>query len=1299
MMTFIFSTRVRQPEEVAAAPDAPLCCVNPEYRKTHTLKWLAALLAAFFVFVMSTTTMAQTTAGRILGRVSDSSGATLPGVSVHLINEQTDATQVTTANNAGDYQFPQVPVGSYRLEFEQAGFKKSVQVGITLLVNQVLTVNMALQVGAVHEVVEVTSEVPLVDTTSTQLGTVVDDRSIVQLPLNARDMYQFIQLQPGVQTQARASAADPNGFLGGENAGAVSVNGGRGRANNFSVNGGDANDQFLNLPAVQPAPDSVQEFRVLTNTFDAEFGRNSGSVVNLVTKSGTNRFHGSAYEFVRNTILNTHNYFQQTNPPYHQNQFGSTFGGPIYKDHTFFFASYEGQRYRTPNALPLSPVPNAAQRVGNFSQNADGTTAAPFGGTLVSAFALNNRVGCPAAAGFPGGIPDGTAYSSLFPGNQIPLACADPVAVDLLQLVPNPNQANGFYSDTVFSAQRNDQVTLRLDHRISGTQSFTGYYYFQDNNDTNALASFSPASVPGFPVANKYRTQQVNLGHTWTISSSMVNEAHLVFMREAQLINDHPVHTTNVIDSCLPSLPGQPAVTTGSGGNCFSDPSNPKFGITPGLGPHEEGLPFIHIAGGLAFGNTTNDEPQVGNSFQVADNLTKIIGTHTLKFGGDFRRQQWQQTLYYAPSGNFGFSDSGPNAVGLTDGSGNSVAFPDYLLGFVNAYLESGGSPVRLRNTMIGIFAQDSWKIRPNLTLNYGLRWEYIPPLADSSERVSTFRPGVNQTKYPCQLSASEAASLGLSSTDCNLGSAGAAVFPTGIVYPGANGIPQGLTQTYYKSFAPRVGLAWSPSAREGAWRKIFGGPGASSIRAGYGIFYNPNEAYIFQQFSGATPFAGDTFITNTLLSTPFHDQFGNVFPNPYNGIFQPKAGQPQDFYSFEPILMYADYQPNMRTQYSEQYNLTVQRQLGTSMVFQLGYVGSQAHRLLATHEINPSNPQTCLDIIALLGANSCGQYNEDNAYNLTVPAGFNFHMPNGTVVTGAAGGTPLTLVGLRPYSSPNCNPLTGANCPAFPVLLNIFAQDTIANSNYNSLQAMLQKRFSKGLQIQASYTWSKSIDQASSFEDVLDPFNYRRTRAPSLFNAPHRFVINYTWELPVPKYSGLAGRVVDGWAVSGITTWQAGFPIRISSLADNELINSYDIETLGSPDQLKPFHAWNPKTHGGYWFDPSAFTDNASSSSAPSCAAGPSFGCYDPSLLGRFGNAPRSICCGPGIVNFDIALHKNIPINESRYFEFRAEFFNAFNHTNFLNPDGETQDGSAFGKIIAARDPRLIQLALKFFF
>jgi hypothetical protein len=305
----------------------------------RSISWLVVL----FCLAGSTLVLAQGTGGRILGRAADSTGAVLANVKVTLVNEATGVSQETLTNSTGDYGFPQVPVGTYRLEFDLTGFKKNVQHGITVDLNQVLTINTTMQIGQTKETVEVTSEAPLVDTTSTQLGAVVDDRAVSQLPLNARDTYQLLQLQPGVQSQL----GNPL-IYGSDKAGAVSVNGGRGRSNNFSVNGGDANDQFVNLPTVQPSPDTIQEFRVLTNTFDAEYGRNSGSVVNVVTKTGTNSLHGDVYEFFRNKVLNARNYFEETRPQFQQNQFGGTLGGPIKKDRTFFFCSTvpSGEKWR-----------------------------------------------------------------------------------------------------------------------------------------------------------------------------------------------------------------------------------------------------------------------------------------------------------------------------------------------------------------------------------------------------------------------------------------------------------------------------------------------------------------------------------------------------------------------------------------------------------------------------------------------------------------------------------------------------------------------------------------------------------------------------------------------------------------------------------------------------------------------------------------------------------------------------------------------------------------------------------------
>ena len=324
------------------------------------------------LLMCSTMMSAQGTGGRILGRVADSSGAVLAGVKVTATNEATGVMHDTLTNASGEYGFPEVPVGAYTLTFDSKGFKTNERKGITVELNQVVTFNSILQIGETKEVVEVTSEVPLVDTTSTQLGAIVNNRSMNELPLNQRDAYQFLQLQPGVQSQLGSSGST---LYGSDQTGSVSVNGGRGRANNFSVNGGDANDQFVNLPTVQPSPDAIEEFRVITNTFDAEYGRNSGSVVNVVTKSGTNALHGDVFEYFRNTVLNAQGYFNTVKPQENQNQFGATLGGPIIKDRTFFFGSYEGRRIRQGISGEVVTPPTLAERTGDFT-----AAGVPFGG-------------------------------------------------------------------------------------------------------------------------------------------------------------------------------------------------------------------------------------------------------------------------------------------------------------------------------------------------------------------------------------------------------------------------------------------------------------------------------------------------------------------------------------------------------------------------------------------------------------------------------------------------------------------------------------------------------------------------------------------------------------------------------------------------------------------------------------------------------------------------------------------------------------------------------------------------------
>jgi hypothetical protein len=515
------------------------------------------------------------------------------------------------------------------------------------------------------------------------------------------------------------------------------------------------------------------------------------------------------------------------------------------------------------------------------------------------------------------------------------------------------------------------------------------------------------------------------------------------------------------------------------------------------------------------------------------------------------------------------------------------------------------------------------------------------------------------------------------------------------MVFPGDAGIPPGMTQTYYKAFAPRIGIAWSP-----------GNSGKTSIRTGFGLFYNPIEQLVLEQFGAEPPFGGSTILSETQFNQPFLSQSGSATLNPYNGVITPKPGTAQDWANFEPILLFGDFQPHMRAQYSAQYNFSIERELSKDMKLEIGYVGSQGHRLLATHDVNFSNPQTCLDLINIASANpafltagnggaqtTCGQFLEDAPF--FIPPGTvlpnALHLPyaqnNSVIPAGTTiGPNGITLVGLRPYSSPQCDPLSGTGCPAsgVPVFSSIFAQDTIANSAYNSLQVSVDKRFAHGLQFTAAYTLSKSIDEASSFEGILNPLPGAHNRSLSLFDARHRFVISYYWELPTRKYDGFAGKLIDGWALSGITTYQTGFPIRINSSADNELMNSFDFELPGEPNQIAPFKWQRPQSNGHYYFN----SPNSQTSIFDNSA-----------VLGFVGSAPRTICCGPGISETDFAVMKHIAVTERKYFEFRAEIFNLFNHTQFFNPDGNITDGAQFGQVTQAKDPRLVQFALKFFF
>src|SRR3984893_1109803 len=966
---------------------------------SRVMLFLALLGSSFSLF--NPTGSAQSTGGRVRGTVTDASGGAVGEVTVRLVNTATNVTREAVTSPTGEYLFLEVPVGAYQIEISQSGFKKFVRKDITVDLNAVVSVDIVLAVGGSTETVEVTGAPPVVDTSSTQLGAVVGERASTQLPLNQRDVYQLLQLQPGVQSQLGNDT-----FYGSDKPGVVTVNGGRGRSNNYSVNGGDGNDLFVNLPAIEPSPDSIEEFRVISNTFDAEYGRNSGAVVNVVTKSGTNDLHGSFYEFFRNDVLNTHpfTFVASPKPAFKQNQFGGTIGGPIKKDKTFFFASYEGRRVVQGIVSQQVTVPTATDLAGDFSGGS------PFTGSLIDPTVANVlQIRC--GSGAPDSLPlnqrlnaagpsqgnnviNGTPepYSAIFVNNQVPTGCFDPVATSLLQYVPGAGGNASQVTTVPNKRDRGDQFQIKIDHSFNNNQKLAIYYYFDDDNTLDPFAKFQAEGAPlgNFPGDFATRTQQINVTHTSTIGATAVNEFRFSYFREGQLKFDSPTRTNAIQASCGTGavkafcFTGQsdtPLVD--ASGKCLSSgapptgtpptcPGNPDFGIHTGLGASKEGVPFVQLNGGFSIGNNFGGQlPQIGNTFQFSDNFSKIVGSHSFKFGGDVRYQKFDQLLYFDVNGQIVFnSDSNicgpanpnlaPNCSPVSgDDLGFSSPFPNYLLGLASDLAQGSAQHELVRSKSVYLFAQDSWKIKPNLRLNYGVRWELNTPQADIGHKVQTFRPGERSTIYPCSLDPSNPlfATFGPGEAGCDA----AGVTPVGLVFPGDKGVPKGLTNTYYKGFAPRLGLNWSPSWKDGLLGKLVGGPGKSSISMGYGIFYNPIEQLVLEQFSAEPPFGGSNFISSPLLQTPYVDQGGNVFPNPFNGILHPPRGQSVDWPQFRNSVYFGQFPSDLRLQYSDQYNLTIKRELPGDILFQVGYVGSQGHRLLASYEINVANPNTCL--------------------------------------------------------------------------------------------------------------------------------------------------------------------------------------------------------------------------------------------------------------------------------------------------------------------------------------------------
>ncbi len=726
---------------------------------------IIAILAFLAIIFNAASAFADVTAS-MRGTVTDSSGAVVAGATVTLLNAGTGFSRQATTNSTGTYEFLEVPVGEgYVVQGEAAGFSKVEQTGIRLTVNQSLRVDFQLKPGQTTEEVTVKAGTVQVETTVTQLGDVIEDKKIQALPLNGRSYLDLLGLQAGVSPiSATTSPTSPS-------TGNVSVNGGRENANGFLVNGGSVENTTGNSANVIPVLDSLQEFRVLTNAFDAEYGHFSGALVNVITKSGTNSFHGTAFEFLRNNALDARNYYDPAGPvgAFHRNQFGGVIGGPILKDRLFFFGDYQGTRESRAYTTPSAMVPTVPERSGNFADRASELTGTVPGTGVPGDFAskLTSRLGYPVTAGEPFYTPGCTTIAvCAFPNAVIPTSAWSPAAIGTLKFVPTPSpglDGSTFITNAFATTTNENQFGTRVDLTTMRTGDWSFYYNYANTQIVN------PGNNPFFSYSTPDKTQQALFSNTLVWGANRVNEFR-----------------TNGTRS---RAPGNAPI--GGLGKLSS------FGFVEGgqgiiaARPAIEGVPPMTFNNGLVLGSA-NEDGNYQTAIQISDAFSLIWGRHTFKFGGGFGYYIWNRRGGPNPNGGFSF-----------DGAATGIDFADYMLGLPASYTQSSAQQLDGRTKMYDLFVEDSFRLSSQLTLNYGIRWEASEPWYDTTGKIQAFVPGQQSTRF----------------TDA----------PQGWVFPGDKGIPKTLAYTRWNNFAPRFGLAYAPSASErnaaGAWLELLGRP------------------------------------------------------------------------------------------------------------------------------------------------------------------------------------------------------------------------------------------------------------------------------------------------------------------------------------------------------------------------------------------------------------------------------------------------------------------------------------------
>jgi hypothetical protein len=1139
---------------------------------------------------------AQTFFGTIVGNITDPSGAVVPGAAVTLTNSGTGETKTAKSDANGNYQFVNLVPGTYQVAIEATGFKRVAVDQIHVRVDTVSRANAALELGGVSETVQVSAETALLQTDTVAVGQVIESRTIQEMPLNGRNIMNLLTMVPSVIPQGASEGTPMSNQSKGNNTsmggwGNYQIGGGMANKSLSYVDGAPINLASRNDTALIPTQDAIQEFNVATNNVSAEFGGFAGGVVNMTTKSGTNAFHGSAYEYLRNDIFNANDFMNNKNgvvrPPWKQNQWGANLGGPIIKNKTFFYFVYEGFALRKGMAL-TETVPTLLMRAGDFSEITQ---------KIHDPLTTCGQLGNPACT-------SGTTRT-VFAGNKIPENWINPTSKAMLIYYPLPNRS-GVTNNLAYNKLTGgdtSQYMARVDHNLTSNQRVFGRYTYWNMNAAPGDAFAGQSGAKTGVTANLIKVQQLVLGDTITISPTTVADFRIAYLRvNGSSMNQNVGADLSQFGTAWANLAKQVMFTM-----------YPRPAITGGYRTAPQSASLDR-----------------DNDFSYVGSLTKILGRHTVKFGGQLRRDAIASSSLGTGGGGLFTFDATLTSLNATNSSTSGYGFASFMLGYPTSGSWSTTWTTHQKLMSYGFYVADTFQVTSKLTLNYGLRWDQPGSFTEEDDSNSVWLGN---------LVPSLAQQTGLSLH-------GKPVLVNSSDYPDRQ-----ERKLSWKQYSPRFGFAYRVTDK-------------LVIRSAYGISFL--GAGLYGGGPSSSPVNGaSTAMAATLNSglTP-NNTFSNPFPA---GLIQP-AGRAAGFLDSLSGQSVSSPSPVQPSAYVQQWNLNVQRELGRTMMFQIGYAASKGTHLPGSVTINQLPEQ---------------YYSQGSSLMTMVTNPFYGILPSSVGVLGQK--TVASGYLLKPY----------------PQYLNVSTRQNRFGSSYNALQSTFQKRFAEGASLTVSYTWSKFLsntDVGSALESAMpgevgtgSAQNWNNLNAEKALvsqDVPHRFVANYVYDLPVGKgkrylggASGFLSGVVSGWSINGRTTLQSGFPMPIASLS-NRLQSTFNAGTI-RPNVVpgcNPIIEGRAQDRIGQWFNTACYT-------RPSDYA--------------FGNQPRT---DPkvrthGTNNWDLSFQKKTPLTENVTLAFHAEFFNMLNRVQF-NAPGYQLGNANFGVVTYTRnEPRLVQFALRLTF